>query len=367
MRLINNSFLWKFVFILAIGQVLSVLLTGIGVFATLLHDHTGKDVSSTLTAGAFFILSATVGSYVAYKPGFVDKIKQHWWKFIFLGLADVYGTYLQNVAFKYISVVSNQVITSSTCTLFIIILATIVIKTRYKLIHYVAIIIGTLGMVLLLLQDIKENKDQGSNPQVGDLLCVAAGISFAIMNVGSEFFLKGRLSLLDTLGFLSFCGAVVTGIQVCILDRVTLVEMKWDLPAVLYFTGYHACNIGYYFFFLAIIQQSSSMIVSLSLLTTNVYSLIFAIFLFDNKFSVFYIGGFVVIMFGLILYNIISVPEGGTDQSVFSIGYWYNYRHLLFCEWRCCPPKYDRLVDLSDDGVNKKIQYNNSHSDVINT
>ena len=129
------------------------------------------------------------------------------------------------------------------------------------------------------------------------------------------------------------------------------------------------------------------MIVSLSLLTTNVYSLIFAIFLFDNKvrskfivictsvhnavyavqFSVFYIGGFVVIMFGLILYNIISVPEGGTDQSVFSIGYWYNYGHSLFCEWRCCPPKYDRLVDLSDDGVNKKIQYNDSHSDVINT
>ena len=42
-------------------------------------------------------------------------------------------------------------------------------------------------------------------------------------------------------------------------------------------------------------------------------------------------------MFGLILYNIISVPEGGTDQSVFSIGYWYNYGHSLFCEWRCCP------------------------------
>ena len=55
-------------------------------------------------------------------------------------------------------------------------------------------------------------------------------------------------------------------------------------------------------------------------------------------------------MFGLILYNIISVPEGGTDQSVFSIGYWYNYGHSLFCEWRCCPA-HDKLVNLdnSDD------------------
>ena len=86
--------------------------------------------------------------------------------------------------------------------------------------------------------------------------------------------------------------------------------------------------------------------------------------LFAIQFSAFYIGGFVVIMFGLILYNIISVPEGGTDQSVFSIGYWYNYGHSLFCEWRCYPPKYDKLVDLSNDGViNKKIQYNDSHPD----
>jgi len=78
-----------------------------------------------------------------------------------------------------------------------------------------------------------------------------------------------------------------------------------------------------------------------------------SIFLFDLQFSVFYIGGFVVIMFGLILYNIISVPEGGTDQSVFTIGYWYNYGHSLFCEWRCCPaPKIDeKLMNLvnSDD------------------
>ena len=64
-----------------------------------------------------------------------------------------------------------------------------------------------------------------------------------------------------------------------------------------------------------------------------------------------------MIMFGLILYNIIAVPEGGTDQSVFSIDYWYNYGHSLFCEWRCCPPNYDRLVNPADDDYDsRKIQ-----------
>ena len=99
----------KFILVLLAGQAVSLTVTGLGVFATLLHDHTGKEVSSTLTAGAYYILSATVGPYIAYKPGFMDKIKQHWWKFIFLGLADVYGTYLQTLAFRYTSLASNQV------------------------------------------------------------------------------------------------------------------------------------------------------------------------------------------------------------------------------------------------------------------
>ena len=79
-------------------------------FATLFNKHTGKDISYTLTAGAYYILSATVGPYIACKPDFVDKIKQHWWKFIILGLADVYATNLQILDFKFTSVASNQVL-----------------------------------------------------------------------------------------------------------------------------------------------------------------------------------------------------------------------------------------------------------------
>ena len=58
-------------------------------------------------------------------------------------------------------------------------------------------------------------------------------------------------------------------------------------------------------------------------------------------------------MFGLILYNIISVPEGGTDQSVFSISYWYNYGHSLFCEWRCCPT-HDKIDDIHNDDFSER-------------
>ena len=51
-------------------------------------------------------------------------------------------------------------------------------------------------------------------------------------------------------------------------------------------------------------------------------------------------------MFGLVLYTIVPAPEGDTDQSVFSIGYWYSYGHLLFCKWRCS--RQNRIVPLND-------------------
>jgi len=79
------------------------------------------------------------------------------------------------------------------------------------------------------------------------------------------------------------------------------------------------------------------------------------------QFSIFYIGGLIVILSGLVLYNLKLVPEGGTDQSVFSIGYWFNYGHSLFCEWRCCPAQ-DKDLELNDDGddlplINDNVNY----------
>ena len=67
-----------FLYVLVTGQLTSLALTGLNVFATLFSNHTGKDISTTLSAGAYFILGVTVGPCVAYQPGFVDKLKQYW-------------------------------------------------------------------------------------------------------------------------------------------------------------------------------------------------------------------------------------------------------------------------------------------------
>ena len=143
------------------GQVTSLIVTALGVFTDLFDDHTGKAIPTTLTGGVYFILSATAGPYMACQPGFIDKLKQLWWKFVIIGLSDFYNTYLQTLAFKYTSIPSNMLITAGFNTFFIIILSVFMIKTRYKLIHYASIIISTGGMVIVIWQDLLDSKSAG--------------------------------------------------------------------------------------------------------------------------------------------------------------------------------------------------------------
>ena len=150
-----------FLYVLVTGQMLSLIITGLGVFGTSFGDHTGKDVSTTLSAGAYFILSATAGPCVAYREGFVDKLKQHWWKFFIIGLSDFYSTYLRTLALRYTSVSSNFSVGNGSYTFFVIVLSLFMIKTRYKLIHYISVIISIIGIVVVVWQDLVNTKGAG--------------------------------------------------------------------------------------------------------------------------------------------------------------------------------------------------------------
>ena len=51
----------------------------------------------------------------------------------------------------------------------------------------------------------------------GDVLCVGAGLLFALTIVGEEFLIKGKLSINDFNAFLGFSGAIISGIQMFVL------------------------------------------------------------------------------------------------------------------------------------------------------
>ena len=46
--------------------------------------------------------------------------------------------------------------------------------------------------------------------------CIGGGFCVAVITVGEEFLIKGKMSVLEFLAMLSFSGAIISGIQVCV-------------------------------------------------------------------------------------------------------------------------------------------------------
>ena len=52
-----------------------------------------------------------------------------------------------------------QVIVNGSSLVWVVILSIILVKTRYKLVHYVAMFISTVGMIVLIFEDLKSKRD----------------------------------------------------------------------------------------------------------------------------------------------------------------------------------------------------------------
>lgn len=72
--------------------------------------------------------------------------------------------------------------------------------------------------------------------------------------------------------------------------------------AALLFTAFALCMFGLYSFMPVVIKVTSATSVNLGILTADLYSLFFGLFLFFYNFSGLYILSFIIIMVGFILY-----------------------------------------------------------------
>jgi len=66
------------------------------------------------------------------------------------------GTEVSHNALLYFTL---QVIVNGSNLVWVVILSIILVKARYKLVHYVAMLISTVGMVVLIFEDLKSKHD----------------------------------------------------------------------------------------------------------------------------------------------------------------------------------------------------------------
>ncbi|XP_029898993.1 solute carrier family 35 member F2 isoform X4 [Aquila chrysaetos chrysaetos] len=226
---------WHILKTIILGQMLSLFICGTAVTSQYLAEQYQVNTPMFQSFINYSLLLLVYTTMLAFRTGsdsLWQILKQRWWKYIFLGLADVEANYMIVKAYQYTTLTSVQLLDCFGIPV-LMALSWFILRARYRLIHFLAVAVCLLGVGTMVGADI----------------------------------LAGRQ----------------------------------DSEALL-FTVFALCMFGLYSFMPVVIKVTSATSVNLGILTADLYSLFFGLFLFFYKFSGLYILSFVIIMVGFILY-----------------------------------------------------------------
>ena len=195
------------------------------------------------------------------------------------------------------------------------VLSFIFLRIRYHLVHLVGVALAIVGMVVVFLADLHSLRTDGGEHQwFGDLLCIAGVTFYAIGNVAQEFLVKNH-SVVEYLCMIGLVGSVVTGIQMCVLERVQLVNAEWNSYIGLLLGGFGACLLLFYVITPQVMRLSSAVVFNLSLITSDFFTLIVGVLFFGFIFSYVYIIGMLLTVLGVAIYSTKSPTAASPGDS----------------------------------------------------
>ncbi|XP_023648382.1 solute carrier family 35 member F2 isoform X4 [Paramormyrops kingsleyae] len=186
----------------------------------------------------------------------------------------------------------------------LMVLSWFILKTRYRAMHYVAVVICLLGVGAMVGADVLSGRDQGSSSDIllGDGLVLVSAVMYAVTNLGQEYSVR-QGSLLDFPGMMGLLGTLISGIQCAALEQKDIAAIRWNWKIGLLFAAYALCLFLLYSLMPLVIMLTSATTVNLSLLTSDIFSFFFGVFLFHYTFSGLYMVSFVAILVGFVMFN----------------------------------------------------------------
>ncbi|KAM8821482.1 solute carrier family 35 member F2 [Eudromia elegans] len=285
--------------------MLSLFICGTAVTSQYLAEkfHVNTPMFQSFINYSLLLLVYT--TMLAFRTGndsLLQILKQRWWKYILLGLADVEANYTIVKAYQYTTLTSVQLLDCFGIPV-LMALSWFILRARYKAIHFIAVAVCLLGVGTMVGADVLAGRQdtEGSDVVIGDVLVLLGASLYAISNVSEEYIVK-NLSRVEFLGMVGLFGTIISGLQLAIVEHKDLMKIQWNWKVALLFAAFALCMFGLYSFMPVVIKVTSATSVNLGILTADLYSLFFGLFLFYYKFSGLYILSFVVIMVGFILY-----------------------------------------------------------------
>ncbi|MEE6472840.1 hypothetical protein FKM82_009739 [Ascaphus truei] len=313
-RVRRKMLTWHVLKVIVLGQVLSLFICGTAVASTYLAIDYHVDTPMLQSFINYCLLLLVYTTWLAFRKGensLLNILKQRWWKYLLLSIIDVEANYAIVKAYQFTSITSVQLLDCVGIPV-LMTLSWFILRSRYRLIHFIAVAICLLGVGTMVGADTLAGRDQAKDMLVGDALIILGASLYAISNVCEEYVVK-NLTREEFLGMVGLFGTFVSGIQLIIVEHSSVSRIQWNWQVVLLFAGFAVCMFALYSLMPIVIQITSATSVNLGILTADLYSLFIGLFMFEYEFSGLYILAFLVIMVGFILFC--STPTYSAESS----------------------------------------------------
>uniref|UniRef100_A0A7S2W7V9 Uncharacterized protein n=1 Tax=Mucochytrium quahogii TaxID=96639 RepID=A0A7S2W7V9_9STRA len=315
----------KLLVLLCLGQFVSVLIAGTGIFSTYLSDA-GFDAPSFqnlfnyallfVVYSCVFIGRKLTGYSVPGTPndpekqGFIylyGQLQVPLYLYFLCSLGDVGGNVLLVTAYQYTSLTSVTALDCFTIPT-VLFLSKFVLKTRYASWQYVGVVICLGGIGMIIGSDIlaknADPADVGPNPVLGDMLTIIGACCYAASNVMQEKLVKAY-DVVEYLMMMGACGLVYTCVLVSIMEREKVSSIEWTPSIGGYLFGFTAVLFMMYSLTSLFMNLFDALVFNLSLLTSDVWAILFSILVFHHDhLSWLYFVGFTFVVVGVLLYSL---------------------------------------------------------------
>lgn len=245
-----------------------------------------------------------------------QKVNKLW--YVLAAALDVEANFLVLEAYNYTSITSVMLLDCFTIPCAMILSYTF-LGCTYTWKHSLGIAICLSGLSCIILNDyFQYNQNGGSsadgaNPVIGDILCLSGAVLYASSNVLQEKLVKYN-DRFEFLGHLGCFGLVIAGVQMCFIDLPKMRIATYSMRTIFSILGFVGCLFLMYINTSAFLQASDAIVFNLSLLTSDVYAVIFSYFFYGYWVSWLYLASFLLVMTGLIIYHS-EKPPNLTDAS----------------------------------------------------
>ncbi|KAI3881347.1 hypothetical protein MKX03_025654 [Papaver bracteatum] len=229
-----------------------------------------------------------------------------------LALFDVEGNFLVVKAYQYTSLTS--VMSLDCWTIPCVILFTwLFLKTKYRIRKFIGVAVCVAGLVLVIFSDVHATSKRVVHPIKGDLHVIAGATLYGVTNTSEEFLVK-NVDRVEVMAMLGLFGAIISAIQIAILERNELKAIHWSAGALLPYSGFAAAMFLFYSTVPILLQISGSTMLNLSLLTSDMWAVLIRIFAYHEKVDWMYFIAFAGVVVGLIIYSGGSKEEENKTQ-----------------------------------------------------